>query len=163
MSHWRQWIDYLSLIANWAWLFDYINQDSVDQCPITLQNRLTWPDLASEWRVHPECFFSLHSSELIDIGFNARILIGIDRHWALIEGVLINVKIAIGNEKIEVTFYSTNYPLSHIDISIFRGYENTEKNQQHFEYNQEGAMVESQSSNSMALVWVLGSMVVSWC
>ncbi len=27
-------------------------------------------------------------SELIDIGINARILIGIDRHWALIEGVL---------------------------------------------------------------------------
>ncbi len=22
----------------------------------TLQNRLTWPDLVSEWRVHPECF-----------------------------------------------------------------------------------------------------------
>ncbi len=30
-----------------------------------------------------------HSSELIDIGINARILIGIDRYWALIEGVLV--------------------------------------------------------------------------
>ena len=29
-----------------------------------------------------------HWSALIDLGINARILIGIDRHWALIEGVL---------------------------------------------------------------------------
>ncbi len=28
-------------------------------------------------------------SELIDIGINARILINIDRHWALIEGALL--------------------------------------------------------------------------
>ena len=29
------------------------------------------------------------NAELIDIGINARILIGIDRHWALIDGVLL--------------------------------------------------------------------------
>ncbi len=31
--------------------------------------------------------------EMIDIGINARILIGIDRHWALIEGVLLIIGI----------------------------------------------------------------------
>ncbi len=49
-------------------------QDSSDQCPMPI-------NADQNHGIDPKCLS-------IDIGINARILIGIDRHWALIEGVL---------------------------------------------------------------------------
>ncbi len=50
----------------------YTYQDSLDHCPLPIN--------VDQCRSK-----SWHWSELIDIGINGRILIDIDRHWALIE------------------------------------------------------------------------------
>ncbi len=59
-------------------------QDSLDHCPMPI-------NADQNHGIDPKCLsipIIADQSELIDIGINARILSGIDRHWALIGGVL---------------------------------------------------------------------------
>ncbi len=80
--------------------FNCIWQDSLNQCPmpinadqnhgIDLKCRSRPIDIDQNWSKLRGVDW--HWSELIDIGIDARILIGIDQHLPLIEGVLIWVR-----------------------------------------------------------------------